>query len=215
MSTHGSQDVNFLRQGTKVLLKPGSTSMGLVKFAEAIELSLKPKGNPCNLQPGGGTQHSCVGSVPWTVLRKGSYSSFCAKNLPPSGSSFPILPSQQCRKGHTGPPSSGTALQELQSESCGIPRSASLHSVPCVGPTQPDLPWAQPPGKAGQCPSWGTGPCWACGSIVHPRGLEEDDPGDNAQRAENTELKRAAGRIPGDQQVHLACLSLGLSFLLR
>lgn len=129
MNKHGSQDVDFLRQGTKVLLKPGRTSMGLAESAEATELSLIPKGSPCNLQQGGGTRHSCVGSVPWTVLRKESYSSFCAKNLPPSGSSSPpILPSHQGRSGHTGPPSSGTTLQS-SSQGHGAPPGLHLFTL--------------------------------------------------------------------------------------
>lgn len=84
------------------LPKIGSTSMGLVKSAEATELSLIPRGSPCNLQPGG-LPAFLRGLSPLDSSQE-SYSSFCAKNLPPSGSSPPLLPSHQSHKRPHWPP---------------------------------------------------------------------------------------------------------------
>lgn len=119
---------------------------GLVESPEATELSLIPKGT-LPQPPSKGPWYPQRGLCSLDSCQGQSFSLFCAKNLPPSGSSpppFSYLPP------HTGlhrphlPPSSWDN-QRVPVEGCVASQpSAPLYSPHCVGP-----PHSQPrPGLA-------------------------------------------------------------------
>ena len=146
MNRHGSKVVGFPNQDVRSRHNQMVQSRGWLNLQRPLSSALSPKEPSRNLhQRGHGTPRGGLCSL--DSCQGQSFSLFCAKNLPPSGSSpppFSYLPP------HTGlhrphlPPSSWDN-QRVPVEGCVASQpSAPLYSPHCVGP-----PHSQPrPGLA-------------------------------------------------------------------
>lgn len=120
---------------------------GLVESPEATELSLIPKGT-LPQPPSKGPWYSQRGLCSLDSCQGQSFSLFCAKNLPPSGSSPPPFSYLPPRHRATPATSAPFLLGQPESSSRGVccitAVCSSILTLPCGPSTQPAPSWTSP-----------------------------------------------------------------------